>query len=345
MTSSDVAKLAGVSQSTVSRAFSEGAYIAEDVRKKVIDAANTLGYRINYIGSGFYSKHSDLVGIVASINPQYRRDHTDESSHAFAPLASSRLYSAIQETILRRMHPLVMPLEKGESVDMLIRQFLAYRVKGIIVTAEDPSLEMVEECRRHNIPMVLIQRDASIRHAYHLQARPMAVARLALEMLSPKKGKKVGILSCANLKSRSIQNRIETFQDYLLSQGYESVIYEASEFTYQGFYDLAPKIKNDIPHMDSIFGVIDFWSIAVLEGLRTLDVQIPKDIQILGFDNKNQSSRPGIQLSTIEENLDEQSRTALDFIEKHYQQKKEMYQSDFQQVSPIYRQTTRKQTH
>lgn len=343
VTSFDVAKRAGVSQSTVSRAFCEGEYISEKVRKKVIDAANALGYRTNYINSGFHSKHSKLIGIVASINPEYNSNNKDMYVNNFAPLASSRLYSAVQETMLRRLHPIIMCVEKDESVDILIRQFLQYQLKGIIVTAENPSLEMARECKKHNIPMVLIQRDPRVKYAYHLRDSPEAVARLAFKMLSPQKGKKLGVLSCNNLNSRTIRNRLEAFQDYVTDQGYEVIVYESPDFSYQGFFELAPKIQQDIPHMDSIFGIVDYWSIATLDGLRAVGLDVPKDVQILGFDNKGQSSHPSVQLSTIEENLDGQSRTALDFIEKHYQKKKVGNKSVFQRVEPVYRKTTRKQ--
>ncbi len=342
ITSMDVARLAGVSQSTVSRAFVEGAYISESVGKKVIDAANTLGYRTNYINSGFFSKHSNLIGIVASTNPNYNENNTDMFATNLAPLASSRLYSVIQETILQNMHPLIMPVQQQQGIDMLIRQFIAYRVKGIICTAEDPSLEMVKECKDHNIPMVLMQRNPSIQDAYHVCDSPMAVARLALKMLSPRKHKKIGVLSCAEDMSLTIRSRMEIFQSYVVSQGYELVIYEAKKDYYQDFYNLAYKIKQDLNELDSIFGVIDRWSIAVLESLKDIHIKVPKDVQILGFDNKNESNLTSVQLSTIEENLSEQARSALHFIEGHCETKHITYRTRFQQIQPVYRKTTRK---
>src|SRR3546814_16739500 len=61
--SSDL-KLAGVSQSAVSRAFTDGASIAESTRKKVLEAAGGLGYRPNYTARALSTRRSRIVGVI-----------------------------------------------------------------------------------------------------------------------------------------------------------------------------------------------------------------------------------------------------------------------------------------
>lgn len=68
----DVANKAGVSISTVSRAFREGTSIAHDKRKKIISIASELGYTPNLIARSLKNKKSNLIGIISSIdNPFY----------------------------------------------------------------------------------------------------------------------------------------------------------------------------------------------------------------------------------------------------------------------------------
>ncbi|MBL8383416.1 MAG: LacI family DNA-binding transcriptional regulator, partial [Burkholderiales bacterium] len=64
VTSNDVARLAGVSQSTVSRAFRPGAPLSPTLRAKVEQAAAALGYTPNAFARGMIRGHSGLVGVV-----------------------------------------------------------------------------------------------------------------------------------------------------------------------------------------------------------------------------------------------------------------------------------------
>src|SRR5690606_19577700 len=69
----DVAALAGVSRSAVSRAFTPGASIAEDTRHRVVMAANTLGYQVNQLARGLMVNRSGIVClIVTEMNTPYR---------------------------------------------------------------------------------------------------------------------------------------------------------------------------------------------------------------------------------------------------------------------------------
>ena len=74
VTAHDVAKVAGVSQSAVSRHFTPGASISEKTRKKIIEAAEQLGYRPNLIARSLITKKSTLIGIVLPLNtnPYYQ---------------------------------------------------------------------------------------------------------------------------------------------------------------------------------------------------------------------------------------------------------------------------------
>ena len=66
VTSFDVARLAGVSQSTVSRSFSSDATVAEETRQKVMQAARELGYTPNAIARSLSMQQSNIVGILVS---------------------------------------------------------------------------------------------------------------------------------------------------------------------------------------------------------------------------------------------------------------------------------------
>ncbi len=65
-TSFDVAQLVGVSRSAVSRAFTEGAIVAPETRRKIFEAAETLGYIVNPLARGLQTGSSNIVGLVVA---------------------------------------------------------------------------------------------------------------------------------------------------------------------------------------------------------------------------------------------------------------------------------------
>src|SRR4030095_8146337 len=66
VTAGDVAKRAGVSRSAVSRAFTPGASISREVRARILDAADQLGYRINRVAQSLINAQSNVIGLVGT---------------------------------------------------------------------------------------------------------------------------------------------------------------------------------------------------------------------------------------------------------------------------------------
>jgi DNA-binding LacI/PurR family transcriptional regulator len=69
----EVAKLAGVSRSAVSRTFTPGASVAEETRRRVLQAAETLGYHVNHLARGLLNRRSGIVClIVAAVDTPFQ---------------------------------------------------------------------------------------------------------------------------------------------------------------------------------------------------------------------------------------------------------------------------------
>src|SRR5215213_4710559 len=83
VTAEDVARLAGVSRSAVSRTFTPGASVSPDVRQRVQEAAKVLGYRVNRLARSLISDRSNLVGVVGSnLSTPFMARQLDQLSQA-----------------------------------------------------------------------------------------------------------------------------------------------------------------------------------------------------------------------------------------------------------------------
>ena len=98
VTSYDVAKLAGVSQSAVSRAFTEGGKVSATTREKIKDAAAQLGYRPSFVARSLITRRSNLIGVVVPglMNPFYA-GLVDELAQAFKEMGYSVLLFSMKD--------------------------------------------------------------------------------------------------------------------------------------------------------------------------------------------------------------------------------------------------------
>ena len=120
----DVARLAGVSRSAVSRTFTPGASVSEKTRQKVLNAAEALGYQVNIIARTMITGSSNFIGIVtAGFDNPFR-------SKLLAPL--------VHQLALNGFMPLLMNADDPQQLAPSLKQLLSYHVAGVIITSGAP---------------------------------------------------------------------------------------------------------------------------------------------------------------------------------------------------------------
>lgn len=148
MTAADVARAAGVSRSAVSRAFTPGASVSPEMRARVTEAAEALGYRVNMLARGVNQQQSNLVGIVVSgFSP---------------PFLPTMLAPLVRELAGRGLAPLLMDAGRGDNMEDSPRDLLSYRVAGAVLTSGMPPIELAREYSRSRVPVVMINRTAAL---------------------------------------------------------------------------------------------------------------------------------------------------------------------------------------
>ena len=144
-TSYDVASLAGVSQSAVSRCFRPGSSISPDKRKAIEKAAAKLGYQPNAIASGLITKRSNLVAVlISNLTNLYYPEVLAELTHRLTG---------------EGVRVLLFALQSESDVDAALDQVWRYRVDGAISAAR-LSATQLRAFERHRVPVVLYNRFA-----------------------------------------------------------------------------------------------------------------------------------------------------------------------------------------
>jgi len=145
VTSLEVAKLAGVSQSAVSRVFTPGASASKKTGAKVRKVAKELGYRPNILARSLITGRSRIIGLVVA--------HLD---NYFYPEALELLSNALQK---KGYHVLVFMVAKtAGSIDDVVDEILDYQVDGIILASVAMSSSLASRCTSAGVPVILFNR-------------------------------------------------------------------------------------------------------------------------------------------------------------------------------------------
>jgi len=326
VTSFDVARHAGVSRSVVSRAFTEGATISDAARAKVLLSADKLGYRVNYLARGLQTKHSSLVGIVASaLDTPYR---------------ARQVKIAAQECIKRGFRPILLTAESAVESEKLTSLLFNYNVAGVIITSAAPSSKIITECNRFKIPIVMVNRGADIGGADCVQMDIDQGGALAHHMLTETGANRLAVLMPA-MESYSVSGRARAFIKTCEKNGAPALIFQSRDQSYEAGLQAADQIGPRLDALDGIFCATDLLALGLLDGLRqNWDAEVPADLSVVGCDDIEQAAWSAYQLSTIRQDADEQAIAAVNFMLKRIEDPEMEKQTYIQTLVPVHRRTT-----
>ena len=145
ITSIDVAKAAGVSQSAVSRYYTPGASVSKKTAEKVKVASDLLGYRPNVLARSLITGKSKIIGLVVAYLDNY-----------FYPEVLERLSNALQK---EGYHVLIfMAAQTASNVDNVVEEILEYQIDAIVTASVALSSALTEKCENAGIPVVQFNR-------------------------------------------------------------------------------------------------------------------------------------------------------------------------------------------
>jgi DNA-binding LacI/PurR family transcriptional regulator len=284
ITSSDVARAARVSQSAVSRAFSDGASVSGVTREKVLKAARRLGYRPNAIARAMISGKSKLIAIlVAYLDNQ------------FYPIVIEQLTRGLQK---KGYHTLLFMTEPGRQ-DEVVQQMLEFQVEGIVMASATLSSTLARECAQAGIPVVLLNRYVPSSPASSVTSDNIEGGRIVARHLVENEHQRIAFIAGSEDSSTN-RDREAGFYKGLAEMGVTAWNRAVGSYTFEGAAAAARELCKGREKPDAIFVANDHMAFSVMDVLRNeLTLRVPDDISIIGFDDVPEASWGGYSLTTI----------------------------------------------
>ena len=298
ITARDVAKLAGVSQSSVSRVYFKGAIVSEKTRKKVLAAAEELGYRPNEFARSLITNQSKIIGLVMKgiQNPFYPQV-LKEFTTSFKNSGYSILFVYTNNEEIQK-----------DDIEILLN----YNVAGVIITDASLSLNATEDFKKQKIPLVLFNRKINSNDFYSVCCNNLEASKQIAEFLIEKGSTDMAYIA-GNGNTSTSKEREQGFTTILNATSTPVKKYY-SDYTYKGGYNTAKQIIELKALPSAFFVANDIMALGVLDALREYSIAVPTEVKVIGFDNIDMASWPAYKLTTWEQPISDMVNQTVKYI-------------------------------
>ena len=297
VTSYDVARRAGVSQSAVSRCFTEGGSVSKATRGKIMRAVEELGYRPNAIARSLITQRSNTVAVIVA-NIGFNPEFTAQLSRTLAA---------------RGLHILLFTLDHESEADHIVDQIWQHRVDGVVAAVRLPQRH-VETLSRRRIPTVFLNRLDEDSHASSVCCDPASGERLLVDRLVRAGHRRFGIIR-GPVDSTVSLRRVDSAVAQLAAHGISDLRFADGDFDHASGERGLMLLLNGGHALDAVVCANDMMALGAMDAARfQAGLSVPGDLSVVGFDGVPQGRWPSYDLATIKQPTREMVEAAADML-------------------------------
>lgn len=305
----DLAKRAGVSTATVSRALSGSPLVKETTRNRIVQLAREMGYYPNLMARNLTRQSSQIVGLVVT-----------NIAEEFGVLITKGIEDVARDHDLHLMMWSAHrdPTETQIGLDL----FRDLRVDGIVMA--ETWTHLMEWENVPDVPLAYVNRTSKVpASAWAVIPDDYYNARVAVERLAALGHRAIAYIGGIGSWLAS-QERLRAYRDVMAEHRYpvaEEWIEEGDWMVNSGLV-LGKRILSQANKPTAIFAANDFMAIGVLDAARELGIVVPKNLSVIGMDNREACEYTRPRLSTVSIPLYEMGRQAMILLAQDIQDRK-----------------------
>ncbi|MDB5921037.1 MAG: transcriptional regulator, LacI family [Massilia sp.] len=303
ITSKEVARIAGVSQATVSRVFANRGNVHETTVNRIRQIASELGYRPNAMARAMRTSRSGTVGVVVSRlgNPLY-------------PIMLQILGAKMVAAGLRMVVWSTDEGDEGSAVDAVKEG----SVDGVLMMTATVGSLSIQEVVKTGVPVVLINRVVDGVPLDQVESDNKAGGALVAQYFAAAGRRRIALISGPQQAS-TIRNREAGFRKELAIRGLpleNPLAIHADSFSYQAGFEAGIRLLELAKPPDSIFCANDVLALGARDAARRMRISVPEDLWLVGYDDIDMACWDAFDLTTIRQPLNEMSQIAVDLLVK-----------------------------
>ena len=306
----DIAAMAGVSVTTVSRVLNHRPDVNSSTREKVEQIIRECHFVGNTNARGL-KQGNEVIGVIIRGR-------------------SNPFLSSLAESILERADNVPDNFvteyidERADEFRTAVRMTRQNHVKGLIFVGSLID-DRVEAIRNLDVPMVFTTvnaESASLPRASSVAVDDRSMGRLVAEELLNCGHRSIAVFGSNPVAGDSLAMRFQGFCDAFTDRGlsYDHTLYRETRFSFEAGYDVARTFFTERPDTTALFAMSDTVAVGAIRALKDLGRSVPEDVSVIGFDGVDIGRFTLPRLTTVEQPVEEIARRSvnllLDMMEK-----------------------------
>lgn len=299
----DIARLAGVSTSTVSRALAGSKLVNEETRTRIMELARSLKYTINVGAQNLRLKQNRTVAVVV---PSDQQVHQSLSDPFFLSMIGS-----LADALTEQGFDMLLSRVDAEQLHAAATPFDTGRVIGIILIGQWGHHDQLNEMAARHVPIVVWGAQLPQQLYCTIGGDNVSGGRLAAEHLLAQGRKRIAFLGDTRLPE--VEQRYRGYCEALRAAGMpvDPALCVAASFLPEGGREAIAELAQRGVQYDAVFACSDLLAMMAINTLREQGRAVPEDVAVVGYDDIELSSYFHPPLTTVRQPVQEAGRAMV----------------------------------
>ena len=305
-TITDLARLAGVSPGTVSRALAGKSLVNAKTREKIEAIAREHGFRPNQMASGLRRQKTGVIGVVIPLGHDTRQQISDSFFMTLLGFLADELTHHGYDLMLRRVVP-------DDDPDWLDRFIGSGMIDGVIVIGQSDQFDLIEDVADGYNPMVVWGNHTEGQRHCVVGTDNRLGGRLAAERLIAAGARRIAFLG--DTAPMEFAARFAGARDAAARLGLPPLMVLSTHLSPErASAEIAAHLAAHVGHIDGIFAATDTLASLCLTELRACGSAVPEDVKLIGFDDLPIARQTVPPLTTVRQDIAAGARGLVDLL-------------------------------
>ncbi len=303
----DIARMAGVSTSTVSRALNGSSLTNDETKQRIIELARSLNYTINQSAKNLRMGDNRTIGVVIPYDRQIRQHISDPFFLGMLGSLADALTDSNYDLLLSRV--------EADHLDDMAALYDSGRARAIMVIGQWGHHDQLNELAKRNVPMVVWGAQMPRQLYCSVGSDNFSGGKLATEHLLKIGRRRIAFMG--NVELPEAEQRYNGYLQAHLEAGVsvDPKLYLPSPFTPEEAQGVMRQFLTSGTPMDAVVAASDLIAINAMGVLMGAGISIPQDVSVVGYDDVDMASHSFPPLTTIRQPLDLAGKAMMDCLQ------------------------------
>ncbi|MFM2041603.1 MAG: hypothetical protein RLY86_179 [Pseudomonadota bacterium] len=302
----DLARLAGVSVSTVSRALAGSTLVPAEKRAEILKIARDQGYVVNEAARNLRLQKTQVIGIAIPLG--------HEAGQLISDPFFIELFGRLADEITARNHAVLLNKVVQPGPDWIDRLVRSQRFDGLLVIGQSDQHDALNAIARSYRPLVVWGAHLPSQAYCSVGSDNIGGARAAVEHLLSTGRRRIAFLGMAEVPEVGL--RWEGYVRALTAAGLQPVpdLKAPAHFTVDTAYVAVRDLIASGAVFDGVFAASDVIAMAAVKALSAAGLRVPEDVAVVGFDDIGLAAHVNPPLTTVRQDLARGARVMVDLL-------------------------------